>query len=836
MAFVGSLSGSGGASNTINVTGSMIIANPGTGGLFPAFPGTDTVFFVSGAIDGKTAGSRTVSVFGGDVVASGSITVGTGSVKITSNDIQFNSFDTRIASGSGGLTFFDSGNSGGVTLTSLTAGAGGGDVDGPASATDNAIARFDQTTGKIIQNSAVTISDESANVVSIAGSATATTINLFNTDATTVNIAGGATTATSIGNASGLTTIAGDLKVAGNDIQSSTGATAITLSGGNVIIPGDLTVQGTTVTVDATTLTIEDPVIGLGFTSGSTATTAGDRGFIGGMDTGGNVALFWDNTDSTFTSVRTSTGAGHDPVDITSYTPFRASSFQVGGTPGSAVAAGSAYLSSSDALNVLVNHTATTTFTKAGSAIVQISDNGGEGMITGNSAINTISSLWVSGTSVNMAHTLSASAGGPPNAIKIIGGGLEGGSLRISGSPGSTVFNINAHDGGNIPKSLVVSGSAIAINAATSNSTNGVTIQGAGTSLARFWGSSTNTEIDLLGTSNNVIDGTGNASAELSLSGSNVNLRHGAAGGAAITLQRVNTKYGEIQNAADGSRSYTQFNSVLNSSAASNVRIGTAVNGANSGFINLSGSLVEVLAENGAQFQTRGTSTAFLTVQSGSYVTPPGTALNFAKIEAGLANNLLVGSQGVTAVSGSSGIRMNVGGGNTVAMQSHGTAFLTFASGSGVDNSVTIAPVNATTANLLNTVATTVNFAGAATTLTMGDATTATTTVRGGTLVGNTSTQAVFNTTATTVNAFGAATAINVGAANGTLTSNVNIVPSSTNSYDLGTPSLRWRNMYTGDLHLKNERGDWTVIEEEDFLTLTNNKSGKRYKFVLEEI
>jgi hypothetical protein len=179
---------------------------------------------------------------------------------------------------------------------------------------------------------------------------------------------------------------------------------------------------------------------------------------------------------------------------------------------------------------------------------------------------------------------------------------------------------------------------------------------------------------------------------------------------------------------------------------------------------------------------------------------------------------------------------MNVGGGNTVAMQSHGTAFLTFASGSGVDNSVTIAPVNATTANLLNTVATTVNFAGAATTLTMGDATTATTTVRGGTLVGNTSTQAVFNTTATTVNAFGAATAINVGAANGTLTSNVNIVPSSTNSYDLGTPSLRWRNMYTGDLHLKNERGDWTVIEEEDFLTLTNNKSGKRYKFVLEEI
>lgn len=40
-----------------------------------------------------------------------------------------------------------------------TAVSGTGDVVGPASATDNAIARFDSTTGKLIQNSGVTISD-----------------------------------------------------------------------------------------------------------------------------------------------------------------------------------------------------------------------------------------------------------------------------------------------------------------------------------------------------------------------------------------------------------------------------------------------------------------------------------------------------------------------------------------------------------------------------------------------------------------------------------------------------------------------------------------------------
>jgi hypothetical protein len=38
-------------------------------------------------------------------------------------------------------------------------GGGGGDVTGPASSTDNAIARFDSTTGKIIQNSGITIDD-----------------------------------------------------------------------------------------------------------------------------------------------------------------------------------------------------------------------------------------------------------------------------------------------------------------------------------------------------------------------------------------------------------------------------------------------------------------------------------------------------------------------------------------------------------------------------------------------------------------------------------------------------------------------------------------------------
>jgi hypothetical protein len=46
-----------------------------------------------------------------------------------------------------------------------------GDVAGPASATDNAIARFDATTGKLLQNSLVTVSDTGAITAPVVGSA-----------------------------------------------------------------------------------------------------------------------------------------------------------------------------------------------------------------------------------------------------------------------------------------------------------------------------------------------------------------------------------------------------------------------------------------------------------------------------------------------------------------------------------------------------------------------------------------------------------------------------------------------------------------------------------------
>ncbi len=73
------------------------------------------------------------------------------------------------------------------------------------------------------------------------------------------------------------------------------------------------------------------------------------------------------------------------------------------------------------------------------------------------------------------------------------------------------------------------------------------------------------------------------------------------------------------------------------------------------------------------------------------------------------------------------------------------------------------------------------------------------------------------------------------------------VLPNANDTYDLGAVSNVWRNIYTGDLHLSNEakdegntvdgtKGNWTIQEGEEHLFILNNKSGKKYKFKLEEI
>ena len=77
------------------------------------------------------------------------------------------------------------------------------------------------------------------------------------------------------------------------------------------------------------------------------------------------------------------------------------------------------------------------------------------------------------------------------------------------------------------------------------------------------------------------------------------------------------------------------------------------------------------------------------------------------------------------------------------------------------------------------------------------------------------------------------------------LSDNGHLIPAANNTYDLGTSSYRWRNIYTNDLNLSNEGGandvdgtwgSYTIQEGAEDLFLINKRNGKKYKFNLTEV
>ena len=78
------------------------------------------------------------------------------------------------------------------------------------------------------------------------------------------------------------------------------------------------------------------------------------------------------------------------------------------------------------------------------------------------------------------------------------------------------------------------------------------------------------------------------------------------------------------------------------------------------------------------------------------------------------------------------------------------------------------------------------------------------------------------------------------------ITSAGHVLPASDDAQDLGSGSLQWRNIYTGDLNLNNTKtrnnevdgtsGSWTIQEGKDDLYLLNRLNNKKYKFNLTEV
>ena len=181
-------------------------------------------------------------------------------------------------------------------------------VTGPATATDNAIARYDLTTGELLQDSGVLISDTNnitgivditttgngiiGGTLAVNGAAITsddTTFGLLDATVTTVNAFGAATTV---------------------DIGAATGTTSIK---NNAVVDGTLAVNGAAITTDDTTFGLLD----------ATATTVNAFGAATTVDIGAatgtttvknNLAV--DGTSTLTGKVEVGGGAGGTGIDL----------------------------------------------------------------------------------------------------------------------------------------------------------------------------------------------------------------------------------------------------------------------------------------------------------------------------------------------------------------------------------------------------------------------------------------------------------------------------------------------------------------------------------------
>lgn len=807
----------------IGITGSVKFGNPGgdnNQAQLPDFPGTDVSFFVSGSRGGKDGSNRTVAVFGGDAVISGSLTIGTGSITITSNEIQFGNGSARIFSGSGGLTFVDS--SGTKTLAALSAGGGGSGTNffydtagaGKIYTTASSVAftsgeagvdeAADKGTDVVFYVSGSTASGGSAalfggNIVT-SGSIRLGGNNILNNNGSAqITFAGTSNNDIRLGwgaSAGALDIYSGEIRSQGTTFIQGTGQNVqvlgdLTVSGGKITLTNgstidsettdilkltetDVRIIGPTLSTDQTTFNlVNDTATTVNFAGAATSLSVGAT--TGNTTVRNNLTVAGDLTvRGTTTTIDTNQLVIEDPLIY--FASGSASSNQDGGI---AIASGSS-----------VTHQAMVWGRVA-------SDTWGAGRqdVTGGTTSNLTSmtlvpirasKFEVGGTGAFLTssngNALTASIASS-NPLLFSFGGIPFAELLESG--------VDAKFGAVAGKNLILSGTNSITMVAGAN---GTTFQRDTIAIGSISGV-TNTSLTLA--ARNVAT---NNSTLLTLSGSSI-------------IIGANSASTEFRFADVGRGLASNTNGFTLASQA----------GIN---LNLSGSNNFLMRHGSTGIGFFQHSNPYLSINSGSVPLSANTAL----IVADTGKSMLVGGASTTIVSGSD-VFLDAGAPG-VAIRKDSSTFAVISSPSA--NTVTIAAnTGYTTANVFNAIATTVNFAGAGTDISVGS--------NG---VGNLYLKNAATNISGSLTVAGAANlngSVTLGDATGddiTFTGRAasNLLPKTDIAYDLGAPNLRWRNMYTGDLHLRNDRGDWTIIEERDFLSITNNHTGIRYKFLMQEI
>ena len=344
----------------------------------------------------------------------------------------------------------------------------GGDVVGPASATDNAIARFDSTTGKLIQNSVVTVGD--------TGAATGFTTLSASTSVTTPIVQASNSGGLALKNSGGTTQMS--VGAGGGDNMSINVST--NLNGTNAQI--DISPTGTghvhmnpsgtgSVQINPTSVgTMDNMTIG--------ATTAKNASFVDLSVTG---TTSFDGSQGTAGQVLTSAGTGATPTwttpttgTVTSVTGTAPVVSSGGTTPAISMPAAttsvSGYLTSTDwttfnnkgsgsvtsvaatvpsFLSVSgspITTSGTLAFTYSGTALPIL--NGGTGQTTASAAFNALSPLTTAGD--------------------VLYGGTSGAGTRLAIGTAGQVLTVNA--GATAPQwSTPTTGTVTTVSVATAN-------------------------------------------------------------------------------------------------------------------------------------------------------------------------------------------------------------------------------------------------------------------------------------------------------------------------------------------------------------------------------
>ena len=736
------------AVGTANLTSDV---TSGTVNVFDGTTGTVNIGGQGSTINLGTTGSNSI------LEVRGSSSSGTATVRTNSGVVTADVFNTVVTTGNlfgAGTTVSIGAATGTTTINNANTvvtgdlAVNGGDIT--SSATTFNLLNTTVTTGNLFGagtsisigaatgtttiNNANTVvtGDLAVNGADITTTATGTA-TVFNTNATTVNFAGAATTV-SIGAATGSTTI----------------------NNANTVVTGDLAVNGGDVTTSATTFNLLNTTVITGNLFGSATTVeigaaTGTTNINNNLDVDGDV-----NIDGGDLTVSTSTFNLVNTTATTVNFAGAATTLEIGAATGTTninnnldvdgdVNIDGGDLTVSTATFNIANTTATTINFAGAATTLEI------GAATGTTNINNNldvdgdvnidgGDLTVSTATFNIANTTATT-------VNAFGAAT---SLVFAAATGTTNIRNNLDVDGDIN----VDGGDITTSAGTFNLANTtatiVNAFGAATAITIGFASPTGlTTIkhDLKVDGDLTVDGTLNLGNDVTI-----------AGDLAV-------------NGGDLTTTATTFN-LLNANA-------TTVNFAGAG------TAVSI-----------GAATGTTTINNANTVVTGDLAVNGGDItsSAVTVNILAATSTTVNAFGAATALNLGAATGTTIVRNNFEVDLNTTLNGSlTVDLGATVTgdlavnggdiTTSSATFNLLNANATTVNFAGAATTLEIGAATGTTNinnnldvdgdvNIDGGDLTVSTATFNLANTTATTGNLFGAGTTISIGAATGTTTIN----------------------------------------------------------------